>query len=131
MPVIDASALVAYLAGGELADDVRSRLLTAPDGLWAPHLIDAEVGHALRRGVLAGELGAGTARAALEDLADFPLRRTGHSALLDRAWALHRSVSFYDGLYVALAERLGLPLLTLDARLARAPGIRATIDAVG
>jgi predicted nucleic acid-binding protein len=32
-------------------------------------------------------------------------------------------VSFYDALYVALAERLALPLLTLDARLTGAPGV--------
>jgi predicted nucleic acid-binding protein len=37
---------------------------------------------------------------------------------------------FYDGLYIALAERLDLPLLTLDARLARAPSLKARIEVI-
>jgi predicted nucleic acid-binding protein len=131
MPVIDASALVEYLAGGERADVVRARLLANAEGLWAPHLVDAEVGHVLRRGVLAGELPATIARAALEDLADLPLRRAAHVGLLDRAWALRKNVSFYDGLYIALAEILDLPLVTLNARLAGAAGVRATVDVIG
>lgn len=131
MPVLDASVLVEYLAGAEHAEEVRARLRAAPDRLWAPHLVDAEVGHVLRRSVLLGELSAASARAAIDDLADLPLRRTGHVGLLDRAWELRRNVSFYDGLYVALAERLKLPLLTLDARLARAAGSRARVDVIG
>lgn len=130
MPVLDASALVEYLAGGEHADAVRRRLLAGESRLWAPHLIDAEVGHVLRRGLLAGELSDRSARAALEDLLDLPLQRAAHVGLLERAWALRKNVSFYDGLYVALAERLDLPLITLDARLAAAPGVRVDVDLI-
>jgi predicted nucleic acid-binding protein len=131
MPVVDASVLVEYLAGGEHADEARARLLGGVEGLWAPHLVDAEVGHVLRRGVRAGELRATTARAALEDLADLPLRRAGHVGLIDRAWALRGNVSFHDALYVALAEVLGVALVTLDARLAGASRVRAEIDVIG
>ena len=131
MPVLDASVLVVYLAGGELADAAREALLADPRATWAPHLVDAEIGHALRRTVLAGELSDSDARAALDDLADLPIRRAGHRGILGRAWELRSNLTFYDGLYVALAERLELPLLTLDARLARAPGIHATIEILG
>lgn len=48
------------------------------------------------------------------------LRRIDHVGLLSRAWELRHNVSFYDSLYVALAELLEAPLLTLDRRLARA-----------
>ena len=48
--------------------------------------------------------------------------------LLDRAWQLRHNLSFYDGLYVALAERLGAPLLTLDLRLAKAATESARIE---
>lgn len=89
------------------------------------------VGHALRRTVLAGELSAACARAALTDLADLPLRRAGHRGLLERARELRANVSFHDGLYAALAERLELPLITLDARLGRAPGIRVRVETLG
>jgi predicted nucleic acid-binding protein len=131
LPVVDASVLVAYLAGGELAEPARRALFADPRRNWAPQLVDAEVGHALRRVVAAGELRARSGRAALDDLADLPLRRAGHRGLLGRAWELRANATFYDGLYVALAERLALPLITLDARLASAPGVRANVELVG
>jgi predicted nucleic acid-binding protein len=128
MPVVDASVLVTHLTAGEGHRSVAARLREGE--LWAPHLIDAEVGHTLRRTVRLGELSDRAARAALDDLRELPLRRARHRGLLDRAWGLRENVSFYDGLYIALAERLGLPLLTLDARLARAPGVRAPIEVI-
>jgi predicted nucleic acid-binding protein len=131
MLVVDASALVAYLTEGEHAERVRARLLRPREVLWAPHLVDAEVGHVLRREALAGELGVAAARAALEDLADLPLRRASHRGLLARAWALRENLSFYDALYVALAERLRATLLTLDGRIAGAPGVKASVLHVG
>ncbi len=131
MPVLDASVVVAYLTGGEYADEARAALLDDPLRNWTPHLVDAEVGHALRRLVSADELRPGDAREALADLADLPLRRAGHRGLLRRAWELRANVTFYDALYVALAERLDVPLITLDARLSAAPGVRAAIRLLG
>lgn len=131
MPVLDASVLVEYLAGGEHGEEAGEAVRASGSMAWAPHLVDAEVGHVLRRSVLADEMTATRARAVLEDLADLPLRRAGHRGLLERAWALHPNVTFYDGLYVALAERLDEPLVTLDARLARAPRLRASIETIG
>jgi len=40
-------------------------------------------------------------------------------SLLSAAWSLRANLSTYDAVYVALAEQLGLPLLTADLRLAR------------
>ena len=130
MPVLDASVLVDYLGGGEHAERTRAMLLGAEESLWAPHLVDAEVGHVLRRAVLAEELRPATGRAALEDLADMPLIRAGHRGLLDRAWALRSNVGFYDALYVTLAEQLGMSLLTLDGRLAGASGLQASVEVI-
>ena len=131
MPVLDASVLVEYLAAGEHHELVRERLLGHDEPLWAPHLVDAEVGHVLRRAVMLGELRAGIAAAALADLADMPLRRAAHIGLLERDWSLRRNVTFYDALYIALAERLDMTLVTLDARLDGAPGLRVGIDVIG
>ena len=47
-----------------------------------------------------------------------------------RIWALKQNLSAYDAAYVALAEALDAPLLTLDARLAAAPGHQAEIHLI-
>jgi len=121
MAVVDASVLVSLLVDGE-DGWAGTQVLHARTGrsLWAPHLVDAEVGHALRSLVAARKTSEEDATAALRDLASLPLRRIVHAGLLDRTWELRHNLSFYDGLYVALAELLGEPLLTLDARMARA-----------
>lgn len=130
MAVYDASVLVEYLANGENHAIARARLLGDGEEWWAPHLLDAEVGHVLRRAVLRRDLSASAAASALQDLADIPLRRAGHAGLLERAWSLRANLSFYDGLYVALAERLEMPLVTLDTRLAAAPGLKAPVEVI-
>lgn len=124
MTVVDASVVVTALVRGEYADWAEERLSVAGGGrsLWAPHLIDVEVGHALRRRVVARKLGESRAAAALSKLHGLPLRRIEHVGLLDRAWQLRHNLSFYDGVYVALAEALDMPLVTLDRRLVRAAG---------
>jgi predicted nucleic acid-binding protein len=119
MPVVDASVLVELLSDGEYKEVVEERLDVEEYALWAPHLIDAEVGHALRRSVRLGELTAGAAGRALWEVDDFPLERVEHEHLIHAAWGLRDNFSFYDALYVALALMLDEPLLTFDARLAR------------
>jgi predicted nucleic acid-binding protein len=130
MKVLDASVLVEYLTDGEHAEPARAHLKSSPGWLWAPNVIDAEVGHALRGIVRAGEISARSAYAALADLMEMRLQRVSHRLMAERAWELRQNVSFYDGLYVALAEALEVPLLTLDSRLAKAPGVRAEIELV-
>ena len=130
MPVIDASVVVSVLADTEHARWAETQLSTGGAGrsLWAPHLIDAEIGQALRRRVAAGRLGEDRAGGALLDFARMPLRRIDHVGLLHRAWDLRHNFSFYDGLYVALAEQLDMPLITLDNRLAKAAGAATGIE---
>jgi predicted nucleic acid-binding protein len=130
MNVVDASVLVEYLGGGEHVEAARAAI-RRERWVWAPALIDAEVGNALRRQVRAQEIGPRKAAAALDNFLDMRLQRIPHRNLVERAWQLRDNVTFYDGLYVALAEELGAPLLTLDARLARAPGVRAEVELIG
>ena len=54
--------------------------------------------------------------------------RTGRARLAHGP--LRDNVTYYDALYVALAARLGYPLLTADARLARAPGLPCAVELV-
>jgi predicted nucleic acid-binding protein len=131
MIVVDASAIVELLLNTALGRAVAARIEDPAVGLHAPHLIDVEVAHTLRRFVLDGDLDAGAAVAALSDLRDLDLERHGHEPLLDRVWALRNNLSAYDAFYVALAEALDATVLTCDARLARAPGLRRRVELVG
>lgn len=122
--VADASVIVELLTDPDAHLFRRRDLRTG----WAPHLVDAEVGHAIRRQSAAGSLPAAQAQRAIARLARLPLLRVPHAALLERAWELRENVTFYDALYVSLAERLQVPLLTLDERLAAAPGLRCSVE---
>ncbi|HYH54113.1 MAG TPA: type II toxin-antitoxin system VapC family toxin [Solirubrobacterales bacterium] len=117
MAVVDASVIVELLC--ESTRTLDARLAEEEHALWAPHLIDAEVGHALRREVRLGRMTAEAAAEALWEMNDLPLRRIEHENLIHVAWDLRDNLSFYDGLYVALALALGETLITFDARLAR------------
>ncbi|MSO42576.1 MAG: PIN domain-containing protein [Solirubrobacterales bacterium] len=120
MPVVDASVLVEFVARGDRHEAAEEAIAADYDSLFAPHLIDAEVGHAIRGLVARGELEEGAGGAALDELADLRLMRAHHGMLLGAAWELRSTLTFYDALYVALAELLEVELITLDARLARA-----------
>jgi predicted nucleic acid-binding protein len=119
MAVVDASVVVEFLGGDERTLTLDERMKAEEHALWAPHLIDAEVGHALRRKVRLGQMDAEAAEEALWELDDLPLRRVEHENLVPVAWDLRDNFTFYDGLYVALALMLDETLLTYDARLAR------------
>jgi predicted nucleic acid-binding protein len=126
--VVDASAVLEVLLRTPVALAIERRLLAAGEALHAPHLIDIEVAHALRRYALAGDMSAKRGREALEDLADLSVRRYPHDVLLPRVWKLRANLTAYDAAYVALAEALGAPLLTRDRRLAGSAGHRARIE---
>jgi predicted nucleic acid-binding protein len=126
--IVDASVVVDLLVKppAEVAH-IRARLSEEQIG-HVPHLLDAEVLHALRRLLLAGRLTDGSARRALRNFTVMGLVRWPHRALLGRALALRDQLTAYDAIYVAMAEATGATLLTHDARLARATGHRAQVE---
>jgi predicted nucleic acid-binding protein len=130
--VLDASVLVDVLVGASpAAIAVRERVAAESSSLAAPHLVDAEVVQVLRRFVRGGELEPARALGAIQDLLDLRLMRYAHAPLLVRAFALRDNVTVYDALYLALAEALDAPLLTLDRALAGVPGSHATVEVLG
>jgi predicted nucleic acid-binding protein len=127
MPILDASAVVEMLLRTPLGLDALDHAMADADGMHAPHLLDIEVTHAIRRYVRIRELPAAEANAAIVALPLLRIERYAHLLLLPRIWELRNSLSAYDATYVALAESLAQPLLTCDARLSRADGHRAKI----
>lgn len=129
MLVVDASVLATALADdGVDGDTARGRLRAQQ--LAAPELVDFEVASVLRRQLSLARLEVRRARLALEDLFVLPMFRAQHRPLLGRCWELRDNLSIYDAAYVALAEALGTPLLTADARLAKARGLKCTVELV-
>jgi predicted nucleic acid-binding protein len=127
--VLDASVAVRALAPVDDAGfALQARLLA--ERCVAPHLVDAEVGHVLRRRVAAGDIEASSAEAALMALNALVVERYPHGTLARAAWGLRDDFSYYDALYVALAARLRSPLLTADKRLANAPGLPCDVEVI-
>lgn len=127
MLVVDSSAVLEALAARDPAAGLVERL--AEDGdLHAPHLIDTEVLHALRRMLRRGQISGERAYDARTDYAELTLVRYPHEPLNDRVWELRENLTAYDATFVALAEALDVPLITCDARLAAAPGPRTRIE---
>lgn len=118
--VLDASALAGWFLRDETGPDLERLAGTFP-GFRAPWLIWAEIRNILimleRRGRLPGGF-ADEALAAIEGLA-IALDTTPAGPEVMRLARAH-GLSAYDALSLELALRLGAPLATLDATLARA-----------
>ena len=130
MIVVDASVVIEVLLRTSAAEEVEAWLFSSRESLHAPHLIDIEVAHALRRLAAAQEVSTRRGGEVLADMANFPLVRYRHDLFLARIWELRHNLSAYDAAYVALAEALAVPLVTRDQRLAKARGHRAKVEVV-
>lgn len=127
--VVDASAMVAALTRKDAVGTAIRRVIGGGPA-HAPYLIDAEVGQALRSLERRGDITAADALSGLRTLHGLIDQRYDHSPLLNHAWTVRHTITFYDGLYVALATALGLPLLTGDIRLSKAPGLTCQTELI-
>ena len=67
----------------------------------------------------------------MDGFARLVLNRFSSEGLLERMWELRSILSAYDATYVALTEMLGASaLVSIDVRLARAPGIRCLVEII-
>lgn len=131
MIVIDASVLVDALVGVDVvADEARGRLTDDRD-LHVPHLVDMEVTNSIRGLRIANVIDETRAVSAIDDLQQLDLSRYPHGPLLRRVWELRGNLTAYDAVYVALAEALETVLVTCDARITRAPGLRCDVQLLG
>ncbi|MFI1238930.1 type II toxin-antitoxin system VapC family toxin [Nocardia salmonicida] len=128
--VIDASAASTALLRKDAVGAAVGRLIENST-CHAPHLIDAEVGNVLRRHERKELIDPTTAAIGLRMLATMIDRRYAHHGWLsEEAWKLRHTITFYDGLYAALAARLDIVLLTSDAELSRAPGLPCRVELI-
>lgn len=127
MLIVDTSAVLSALIAERPADGLVERLSTGGE-LNAPHLIDVELLHALRRLVDRQQLSLDRASDARSDFAALALTRYPHEPVADRIWELRDNLTAYDAAFVALAEALSAPLITCDRALAGAPGVGAVVE---
>ena len=116
------------LADERFAPAVRDRLAVPGQALAAPNLLDFEVASAVRRKLLREEIRHEQAAAAIALLERLRVTRYPNSALLRRSWEMRDRLTIYDAAYVALAERLAVPLVTLDARLQRTAARHVAVE---
>lgn len=114
--IVDASVAVKWVIEEE-DSALAQRLSQIP--LEAPDLLLVECANILWKKVRLGDLAAAEAEERLDLLLRAPVRLAASRDLLKPALALslelHHPV--YDCLYLALAQRRGVPLVTADERL--------------
>lgn len=129
MIVIDASALVEILIGGEFSQDLTN--VAEASELHAPELIDAETANGLRGNEARGIISAGEAESMLHDLRSLPIARHESSPFLPFAWRWRENLTIYDSLYLELAVQSEAPLLTIDKGLIDVATGQAGVEIVG
>ena len=123
--VLDSSVTLAWLHSNELTEPVRlvfDRVTSAR--AWVPSLWKLEVANALQMAVRRGRIDAAFRDASLADLAllniaaDPDTDSFAWSTTLQLAQA--HQLTVYEASYLELAQRMALPLATLDKKLRQA-----------
>lgn len=117
--VVDASVAVKWVV--EEAHSDRAAALLAYDAMHAPDHWQAEAVNVLWAKAFRGDLSVAEAEERMTVLMRAPVIGSPIADLMTRAFAVSvaRRVTIYDSLYVALAEKLDVPMVTADERLMR------------
>jgi predicted nucleic acid-binding protein len=128
--VLDASATAfAILDEGETGDRCRAALRA--DSRWVvPEHWLIEVLSVIRGNLLGGKVKPDHAASAAEAAAEMDPVVVRTRLLAARIWELRGNLTTYDAAYVAAAEQYGCALVTTDARMTRATGIRCAISLI-
>lgn len=122
--VVDSSAWVSAVLGSDERGERVVDQLEMFDEWWAPEAFDLEVLYALRGNLIRGSMSMRDFVHQAKRLMRVPIERISTTSVNVRIASLAPSVSTYDAAFVAVAELLDAPLVTTDARLARASGPR-------
>ena len=120
--ILDSSVTLAWIYGDETTDAIRRVFaIVADHGALVPSLWRLEVANSLTMAVRRRRIEADFRQAALTDLACLDITTDPHTD--GRAWsdtlrlADQFRLTVYDAAYLELAQRVGLPLATLDQAL--------------
>ena len=130
MIVADASIIANALGDDDSPGRAARRVLEGDHEILLPDFADVEVVSVFRKRLFAGTMTGNHCLQAIRELIALPFPRFPASGLLERAFELRDNLTVYDAIYVALAEALGCELVTADARLARAPGVRCPVRVI-
>ncbi len=119
--VLDSSLLVAALIDGG-SEGRWAESMIADGSLVAPELAFAEATNILRRLEATNRISRLEATAAQRSLLRLDLDLYPFAPFAERVWDLRANLTCYDAWYVAIAEALRCPLITLDRRIAGATG---------
>jgi predicted nucleic acid-binding protein len=128
--IIDASLALEIAIATRQGGVIRDKIHASGEPLAAPEIIELEVLQTLRRYAVSGQIGPERVVAALRVFDDLAIERFAHVPLRPRIWALRANLTSYDAAYFALAELLGAPLWTQDAKFRAIPGAAAMIEIV-
>ncbi len=124
--VVDASVVVDLLARFR-AQPLEDLLWASDTVLAAPELIDVEVLSALRKLDQTGAIPASRMTDLQTLTRGLRIRKYRHDILIDEIWVLRNNVTAYDAAYVLLARLLDATLVTRDARLIKASGLKIKV----
>lgn len=118
--VVDASVAVKWLVVEEHSADARG--LLDDEELHAPRLLVSEVANAVWRKVRLDQVDRGAAGQLLATVSDMPIRWHADETICADAirLAIAHDRPVYDLMYLALAQRLGVRVVTADQRLVNA-----------
>lgn len=122
--VVDASVVLAALVASDESHVWATTQLKSAARVSAPQILHAEIANKLRRFAQHAVITDDAAALAHADALAMPITLYPYKPVAERVWELRNNVSAYDAWYVAVAELLDVPLVTLDGRLARAAGPR-------
>jgi predicted nucleic acid-binding protein len=118
--VVDASVAVKWFLP-EIHSDAALRLIAGEHSLNAPDLIFSEFGNVLWKRIRRSEISKPEADSIIDAFLSVPIRvqSSQHLVRLAVEIASGENQTVYDGLYVAAAVVLDIPLVTADAKLYR------------